>query len=345
MVGQSADKDKKSMSTPKILITGATGFIGGHILQKLLSAGYECIALSRKPDTVLSSLLAPGNIVIGPLEESINKSALFENIVAVVHCAARVHQMRETVSDPIAEYRRVNRDLTVSLARAALKAGVPKFIFLSTIKVMGDQGLAGKIFDETDIPAPTDPYGQSKWEAEQGLQAIFRSQTDCRCIILRLPMVYGEGNKGNMLGLLKAASKKLPLPLKAVSAKRSMVYCGNITGAVLRILTFSPEDIGPAETFFLTDVVDHSSAELYSAIYCAMNDGGTGLLYVPPILFKTAALFSKKARRIVSRLFEEYRFSSERFQKAYDWQPSFTLKRGTQQLVELYRKHEKSLIE
>lgn len=332
------------MSNPKILITGATGFVGGHILQKLLFAGYECIALSREPDPGLSSLLGPGNIVIGPLEESIRNPVLFEKVNAVIHCAARVHQMHETAEDPLAEYRRVNRDLTVTLAQAALKAGVQTFIFLSTIKVMGDRGIAGKIFNETDAPEPTDPYGQSKWEAEQGLRTLFKDKTTCQCAILRLPMVYGEGNKGNMQGFLKAASKRIPLPLKSVSAKRSMVYIGNITDAVLRVLNFLPEDSSPVETFFLTDGVDHSSGDLYSAIYGAMNKGVTGLWYIPPMLLKTAALFSKKARGIVSRLFEEYRFSSERFQKAYDWQPPFSLEHGVQKLVVWYEEKKKALM-
>jgi nucleoside-diphosphate-sugar epimerase len=325
------------MSKPKILITGATGFIGGHILQALISAGYECIALVRKSDRALSSVLPAGTIIVGPLEESIGNIALFKNVGAVIHCAARVHQMRETAVDPMAEYRRVNRDLTNSLARAAISAGVKRFIFFSTIKVMGDIGKRGKVFTETDMPRPTDPYGQSKLEAEEGLRAVFQDQSGCRGMAVRLPMVYGEGNKGNMLGLLAAASKKRVLPLKAATAKRSMVNVGNIASAVLTILSSKPMDESCFETYFLTDGTDHSSADLYSAIYKCMNNGANGLLYVPAMVFKTGALLSKKMQGIVSRLFDEYRCSSELFQKTYSWKPPVTLEQGVQKLVAWYK--------
>lgn len=321
------------MSLSKVIITGATGFVGGHILRKLLLQGHECIAMVRKPDSALTAFLPPDCIVSGPLEDSIKNPGLFDNVSAVIHCAARVHQMRESAADPLAEYRRVNRDLTMSLVQAALNAGVKTFIYLSTIKVMGDIGKAGHVFNETDIPEPTDPYGQSKYEAEQELERIFKNQTTSRCVILRLPMVYGEGNKGNMLGLLAAASKKRYLPLKAATAKRSMVNVNNITDAVIRILSYKPAVQASYRTFFLTDSTDHSSAELYSAIFRAMNNRGAGLLYVPQCIFNTAALFSKKIKGIVSRLFGEYCCSSELFQKTYAWTPPYTLEQGVQKLV------------
>ena len=116
--------------------------------------------------------------------------------------------MNDKSSDSLTEYRKVNRDVTLSLAKASIDANVRQFIFFSTIKVMCDSGIGDHIFTENDIPHPDDPYGQSKFEAEEGLRFLYLNQEKCNCIVLRLPMVYGEGNKGNMLRLLSAAYRK-----------------------------------------------------------------------------------------------------------------------------------------
>jgi nucleoside-diphosphate-sugar epimerase/ubiquinone/menaquinone biosynthesis C-methylase UbiE len=262
---------------------------------------------------------------------------VFNNIGTVIHCAARVHQMRDKSSDPLAEFRKVNRDATLLLAKTAIDANVKKFIFFSTLKVMGDCGIKGHIFRENDPPHPTDPYGQSKYEAEEGLRSLFMNQEGCHCIVIRLPMVYGEGNKGNVLGLLSAAYGKKVLPIKAAKAKRSMVYVGNITSAVIRILS-KPQITGSGYcTYFLTDEIDHSSAELYSAIYACMNYGANGLVYVPSFIFKGISIINGKLGDIVLRLFDEYRCSSDLFRKTYEWIPPIDVKLGIQKLVIWYK--------
>ncbi len=321
----------------RIIITGASGFIGGHIVRKLSSSGYDCVVLLRDAESDLVSLLGTQNCITGPLEKTLENTTLFEDVFCVIHCAARVHQMHESASDPMAEYMKINRDLAITFAERSLAAGVERFIFLSTVKVMGDNRAFGRIIDENEIAQPSDPYGVSKLEAEKSLEVMFKNRSDATCTILRFPMVYGEGNKGNMAGLLKAASKKIPLPIKAANGKRSMVYVGNIADAVLRIVS-APVSEKPVETFYLSDGVDYSSSELYTAIYSAMNNGKHGVFYVPAAVFKTVALFNRRIRAIVSRLFEEYRFSSELFQKRYSWNPPFTLEQSIGKVVAWYRK-------
>jgi UDP-glucose 4-epimerase len=320
----------------RVLITGATGFIEGHIARILSDSGKQSILLVRNPESLRGALPGVSECIGGSLETSIENPEVFRNVSCIVHCAARVHQMRDTAADPAAEYRKVNVDLTVQLAEKALAAGVKRFVFLSSVKVMGDECIGRKIIDETDMPKPTDPYGFSKMEAEERLRAMFGNQSGAACTILRLPMVYGEGNKGNMYGLLRAASRKVPLPIGAATGKRSMVYVGNVADAVLHVIS-APASSETVETFYLTDGVDYSSAELYSAMYRAMNNGKSGLLYIPAGIFKFSAHLHHRIRAIVSRLFDEYRFSSERFQRRYSWKPPFTLQQGMGNVVKWYK--------
>jgi UDP-glucose 4-epimerase len=324
------------MISKKILITGTTGFIGGHILRRLSESGFQCVAVVRKSNSELESILEKKNIFEGNIEDLITKQSVFKDVRSVIHGAARVHQMQETAADPASEYRKVNIDLTMKLAEKALEAGVERFIFLSSVKVMGDECASGKIIGESDVPKPTDLYGSSKLEAEERLRALFGKRNGAACTILRLPMVYGEGNKGNMTGLLRAASRKIPLPIGAVTGKRSMVYVGNVADAVLTVVS-APASSETVETFYLTDGEDYSSAELYSAIFSAMNNGKTGLIYIPAGIFRLSARTNRRIRAIVSRLFDDYRFSSERFRKRYTWNAPFSLKQGVGNVVTWYK--------
>jgi UDP-glucose 4-epimerase len=163
-------------------------------------------------------------------------------------------------------------------------------------------------------------------------------------------MVYGENNKGNMLPLLKAASKKIPLPLSAAKGKRSMIYVGNILSAILKIIQDNSSLRKPIQTYFLNDGFDLTSAELYSSIYQSMH-GKPGLFYVPEFLFRLMGkmgpglefLIKRKfpiSSDVISRLFDEYRFSSKAFTNEYNWQPPYTPKQGIEKMVNWYLKKE-----
>jgi nucleoside-diphosphate-sugar epimerase len=228
------------------------------------------------------------------------------------------------------EFRAVNLNLTISLAKESRKQGVKKFVFLSSVKIVGEKP---GINNEKIQPEPTDPYVISKRETEQELRELFSQQTNTQCIILRLPKVYGENNKGNMLSLLNAASEKIPLPLAAARGKRNMVYVKNFTSALLRIMQDKTNDRPTVQTYFLSDGLDMTSGELYSSIYQCMNSK-RGVINLPEYLFRIGgkigsgfnSWFNVKlpiSNEIISRLFDEYRFSSKEFCQDYGWAPPF----------------------
>ena len=261
----------------------------------------------------------------------------------IVHLAARVHQMNDSAVNPESEYRRGNRDLTVNLAKQALEQEVEKFIFISSVKVIGES--PGK-YDINVSCNPADLYGISKKEAEDELCELFAGVNNSKCIVIRLPMVYGPGNKGNMLSLLKAASKHCILPLGSANAKRSMINVDNVCDAILKILNDNGSSRSSYTTYFLSDNRDLSSRELYSLIYKNMHNG-SGVFPFPEPFFRFLGaagsimekVFQKKFplnKDVVSRLFDEYRFSSSEFCKDYTWNPVITPEEGIKKTVEWY---------
>lgn len=325
----------------RLFITGATGFIGANLLAYEKFSGHELVCLAR-PDS--------GNIPVSPHNRvKVHKGPVSANNLtgcdAVIFLAGRAHRMKESAADPLAENRAVNRDLALSLAAAALEAGVPQFIYLSSVKAFGEAAADGKVVDENDPPSPRDPYGISKREAEEGLARLFAGNRGGRCVILRIPMVYGPMNKGNMVPLLKSALRGRRLPFGAAKGKRSMLYVGNLCDAVVAILA-RPSAAGVA-TYYLTDGIDMTSAELYGEIFAAFGRHG-GVYYLPEKMFRVAGAIGSFFERffsanlpissgVVSRLFDEFRFSPEKFRRDYGWQTPFTPREGVRGTVEWYR--------
>ncbi len=325
------------------LITGANGFIGCALTKQLSNAHLSAKAIVRNENG--KSLLEPftKDVFCGSIEQSIESNDAFTGVSTVVHLAARVHRMNESGMDGMEEARSINRDLTIKLARASLKEGVKKFIFISTVKVMGDT--ASNVHQ--DLAQPDDPYGISKWEAEEELRKMFEAQSDAQCIILRLPMVYGPGNKGNMLTLLKAASKNKRLPLGATKGKRSMIYIENVCDAILKIISDETSGRPVVQTYAINDGVDMTSGELYSLIYRTFHNND-GIYSVPESLLRFCGsigsllwkLSGKKLpvnNGVISRLFDEYRFSSELFSREYNWSAPFTPEEGIRRTVNWYK--------
>ena len=193
-----------------ILVTGGSGFVGSALLKQLLLNGCEVKASAR------SSLTAELNGVqhhpIYDITASTDWSAALNRVQTVVHCAARVHVMADSAADPLAEFRRVNVDGTLNLARQAAASGVARFVFVSSVKVNGEATVPGRSFTERDAPAPQDPYGQSKHEAELGLRQLV-ADTGMEVVIVRPPLVYGLGVKANFAALMRAVQRGWPLPL------------------------------------------------------------------------------------------------------------------------------------
>ena len=326
------------MEKASLLVTGATGFIGRNFLSYCASRGIACRIIIRRFDASVSSLADTHDVREGDLTTLVSNPSIFRGIDTVIHLAARVHNMKETSLSYVEKYRAENTDLTLTLAGAALKSGVRQFIFASTVKCMGDLGKPTAIFPEDARRRLSDPYAVSKFEAEEGLARLFVGHQSHRCVIIRMPMVYGPGNKGNMLPLLRAASLKIPLPLKAATGKRSMIYVGNASDAIAAAAVDRRLALPSIDTFVITDGVDCSSADLYDAIFREMN-GGSGVFYVPEALMRMPASVSGRWKQIVSRLFDEYRFSSEEFQKAYEWRPPYSPAEGIRETVNRYRRN------
>jgi nucleoside-diphosphate-sugar epimerase len=226
----------------KVLLTGASGFVGQALLRRLKNDGYEVRPAARRPrDSGWVELDLSGM-------RGAFKSAL-ANVDVVVHTAGRAHVMKDKVADSLAEFRRVNTEGTTNLAREAATGGVSRFVYVSSIKVNGEFTRPGRPFSADDTPAPIDPYAVSKYEAEEALKQV-ASETEMEFVIVRPPLVYGPGVKANFLSMMCWLQKGIPLPLGAISNKRSLVALDNLVDL---IVTCIGHPAAPRQTFLAGD--------------------------------------------------------------------------------------------
>ena len=209
---------------PLVALTGATGFIGQYLLRELPKRGYRLRVLLRRPSSVP---IAAASAVVGDLARPVNMAAALADVDAVIHSAGIAHAMSGLPED---DYRLLNTEATIALARSAQRAGARRFVFLSSIRAQSGP-TAGGVLTEEVPPQPTDAYGRSKLAAEQGLADL-----DLDWVALRLVLVYGAGVKGNMADLLRVARARYPLPLGALDARRSLLSLDNLVAAVDTVL-------------------------------------------------------------------------------------------------------------
>jgi nucleoside-diphosphate-sugar epimerase len=328
----------------RVLVTGANGFVGSSVCDHLVSAGFDVVGVVRNNVDISADNRW---IFQKDLESS---PEIFRTFHAVIHLAARVHIFTESSSNTCKEYERVNRDMTLNLAKKCIAAGVEKFIFTSSISIFG-RFFKG-VIDPIREPAPDDHYGASKWEAEQNLVKLFSEQNRSQCIIFRLPMIYGPKNKGNMLHLLKAASLGLPLPLGLTKGKRSIAYIRNVCDAMGIVIKDEKKNRPRVQTFFINDRHDLTSGELYELIF-QVYWKKRGLIPVPTLWLKflgslgstVESIFSTRTfinKNLIARLLNESRFSSDLFSQEYDWTPPYKPKRGISETVKWYRGQRKT---
>jgi len=239
-----------------VLVTGASGFVGSALVERLsCDTRFQVHAAARKG-------LVLGGTVQGFRAPDLGASADWHDALlgmgAVIHCAARVHVMNEQADDPLTEFRRVNVEGTLHLARQAVAAGVRRFIFVSSIKVNGEQTSPGEAFRADDESRASDPYGISKREAENGLLAL-AAETGLEVVIVRPPLIYGPGVKANFLSMLSWLNKGVPLPFGVIDNRRSLVALDNLVDLLALCLTH-PAAAG--QRFLVSDGEDLSTTEL-----------------------------------------------------------------------------------
>ncbi|WP_454868832.1 UDP-glucose 4-epimerase family protein [Pseudomonas farris] len=241
------------MNAPKILVTGASGFVGEAVVFRLLLDRKFIPIAAARGATRLNGLCA-----VVPFELTEKALPDLRGVQVVIHAAARVHVMNETAIDALAEFRKVNVEGTLRLAQRAAESGVGRFIFISSIKVNGESTVLGKPFKANDFPAPADPYGVSKYEAEEALKQL-SLDTGMEIVIIRPPLVYGPGVKANFLSMMRWLERGVPLPLGAIKNRRSLVAIGNLVD-LINVCISHPEAAG--NVFLVSDGEDLSTSQL-----------------------------------------------------------------------------------
>jgi nucleoside-diphosphate-sugar epimerase len=314
----------------KIFLTGATGFVGSALLTRFIDDQNDLNILVRDASSMLPRAVESvfGDLsTLSSVEDSSAKREMAENLGAVlegvdvvVHAAARAHIMRDESVDPVVEYRKVNRDATLALARIAAESGVSRFVFLSSIGVNGKQNT--RPFTEDDMPHPHDAYSLSKYEAELGLLEI-AEQTGMEVVIIRPPLVYGANAPGNFGSLVKWAKKGIPLPLGAVHNLRSLVALDNLIDFVKLCADRDKSPKAANEVFLISDGADVSTSDLLRKV---ANSQGvkSRLVPVPVSLMKMAAKLLGKGA-VADRLFGNLQVDSSKARDLLGWQPVVTM--------------------
>jgi len=313
----------------KILITGATGFVGQAVCKKLREGGHMLTGTTRTPDQGAGPERVPLYHIpeIGP---DTDWSQAVSGADIVIHLAARVHVMKDRSPDPLADYRNVNTAGTRKLAQQAAAAGVQRLVFISTIKVAGENSPASG-FNEDDPPMPEDPYGVSKWEAEQALADISRS-TSLEVVILRPPLVYGPGVKGNFLSLFEAINKNRVLPLGAIQNHRSFLSVFNLADA---IATAAEHPNAAGQTFFVADEHAISTPDLVRKIAAAL-DTKPRLINFPLGLLKIAGFLTGKSAA-VQRVAGSLTVNTRRIQTQLNWHPPVLMEDGLKETADWFK--------
>jgi len=305
-----------------VVVTGADGFIGRALVAHFDSAGRAYRAIVRRIDPARRAkpgVRAAGDLATAPDAEL---DALLADATAVVHLAGRAHVLDETDSAPAAAYASANVEATVRLARAAVRARVRRFVFASTVKVNGEASAPGHPFKPGDPPNPADDYARSKANAERELAAICKD-TAASPIVLRLPLVYGPGVKGNFLALLDEVARARPLPLGAIRNRRSLLYVGNLVDAIEAALAARS---APSGVHFITDAESVSVPALVTAVGNALGIP-VRLKAVPVRLLAFAGQVAGR-RALIERLVGTLEADPTSFSEATGWHPRYSLAEG-----------------
>ncbi|MDF2181404.1 NAD-dependent epimerase/dehydratase family protein [Neptuniibacter sp. CAU 1671] len=311
-----------------ILVTGATGFVGIHLCLDLVARGFRVRATGRSACPAVFVQHAAIEYVCFDAVRSDCIGRLLSGVECVLHCAARTHVMKTAGLETQSIYNPVNVDFTVALASQAAACGVKRFVFLSTIKVNGESSEPGQPFRAVDTPHPSDPYAVSKLAAEQGLFKLAH-ETSLEVVMIRAPIVYGPGVKGNFRSLIKLVKMGWPLPLGQVRNLRSLIGLSNLTDLMICCMT------APAaknSVIMASDGRDISTSELLLLLAAACQVK-LRLFHVPAcILFACARLLGKAT--VADRLLGSLQIDLEETQQRLGWHPPYSVETQILQCIQ-----------
>lgn len=313
----------------KVLVTGASGFVGRALLERLAAtSSHDVRGAVRRP--VAEPVAGIDYRFVAGLDREADWLGALEGCDTVVHAAARVHVMRETVTDPLAEFRRVNVEGTEALARQAVSAGVRRFVFVSSIKVNGEETAPGRPFQPTDPARPADPYGVSKLEAENAIRAVCEP-AGVEWVVVRPTLVYGPGVRANFLTMMQWLWRRVPLPLAAVGNRRSLTALDNLTSLIERCAS---HPAAAKQVFLAGDGEDLSTPELLRRIGRAMGRPAR-LFPIPTAALVGAASLAGRgdfARRLVGSL----QVNVDKARELLGWQPAVRVEEGLEKTVRAF---------
>jgi len=311
-----------------ILLTGASGFVGSVLLNNFYLSGKNIKPVGRN-----ISQLANKKIFcwkeIKAIDSHTNWLEALENVEVIVHLAARVHVMRDISVNPLSEFRQVNVEGTRNLALQAVEAGVKRFVYLSSIKVNGESTLPDTCFTSNDLVNPQDPYGISKWEAEQVLHNI-SAETGLEVVIIRPPLIYGPSAKGNFASMVKWLRRGVPLPFGSIHNKRSLVSVDNLCDLISQCV-FHPAAAG--QTFMVSDNDDLSTTELLTRTAFAMGIK-PNLFNVPQKLLELSTTLLGQSD-LSQRLFSSLQVDISKTKELLNWKPLISVDEGLKRAVSL----------
>ncbi|MDR3409567.1 MAG: SDR family oxidoreductase [Formivibrio sp.] len=308
------------MKKNRVLVTGANGFVGRGVCSELTRREYDIHCAVRNtldPYAVNCKLFK-----LSDIGSATDWSGALDAVDFVVHLAARVYVMQDKSTDPLTAFRQVNVAGTLNLARQASAAGVQRFIFISSIKVNGDITLPGEKFHADDIPAPQDPYGISKYEAENALREL-GAETGMEVVIIRPPLVYGPGVKANFLSMMCWLHKGIPLPLGAIHNQRSLVSLDNLVDLIMTCINHPK---AANQTFLVSDAEDISTTQLLRRMANALNVRAK-LLPVPQWILATSFAILNK-NNFTQRLSGSLQVDITKTRNLLEWVPPFSVDAG-----------------
>lgn len=300
----------------RFLVTGANGFVGRAMSAELVARGHAVRGAARL------SIACDDFFINTSIDGSTLWAEALANIDVVIHLAARVHVMQEAAADPLSEFVQTNVDGTLNLAKQALLAGVMRFVYISSVKVLGESTPKGGQFSEFSEPRPQDPYATSKFRAEQALLE-FAKESGLEVVIVRPPLVYGPGVRANFAQLLSMVNRGFPLPFRGIANSRSLIFVGNLVDALILCATHSA---AAGQTYLVDDGMPLSSSELIALMAKAL--GVPNRDFVLPVTLMRMAASVLRRPGVVERLTQSLVVDSRKIRSELGWVPPFDVAEG-----------------